>query len=411
MSSESILVELERRIADYLGIKYAIVCSSARNAIRFSLLTLEIGHADEVIIPDFACQIIPITVFCTGARPRFCDVDMKTCAMTSTFLKKVIGPRTRAAILIHPLGLPVDTEEIKKTAEKMNIFLIEDAAQSFGASINQKKTGTMGHIGVLSLYKFLNCNVGGVAVTNDNDMAVKIRNLRNKLEKKSQFISFVFCLMDFFGVNTRKNRSRLLWLEGKIMKNWIQFLTKKSVGRTEYWIRIEQSILQLWKDNILSSNIIDLIMGQAGIYWPSRKMETSEFTQINKEFDNLEKYLDIRRRIAKNYDEVLVDKGFEKIRISDVSKPSYLRYPIILHDKKKRNKLRKIFDQFGFNAKYYCYRPLHTSPIFGPLNRETNYPGSSYISKHLLPLPTDPSTNPKIINKIISTLNANQNKI
>ncbi|MHA2060679.1 MAG: DegT/DnrJ/EryC1/StrS family aminotransferase [Candidatus Sifarchaeia archaeon] len=387
MSINSILGKVEKRVAAYVGTKHAVVCSSARNAILFSVLALGIGHGNEVVIPDFACQILPVTVFCTGATPRFCDVNKRTFAMTSDSLKKALKPRTKAAILIHPLGLVADVSEIKETAEETNIFLIEDAAQSLGASINHRKTGSFGHIGVLSFYKFLDCNIGGAAVTNNEDIANKIRKIRAKKEKQTHMLGLGYRLMEAFKLNSRRNISRLLWLDSKIAKHCTEKIYKKQVRKTDNWITMDSHLLGLWRANALSSAVINQLMGYDGSYWHRRKMVNSELLLLNKEFNNLEIYLKIRRKIAKEYDELLEKNEIEKIPILPGSRPSYLRYPIIVQDKQKRNKLRKTLKVMGFNTKHYSYRPLHKSPIFGYLNRGTNFPGSTYVSEHILPLP------------------------
>ena len=96
--------DVENKIAKYIGTRYAVVCSSGRNALRFSLLALGISNLNEVIIPDFACQILPITVFSTTASPIFCDINRETCALSPSRLLDVLTPNTKAVVFIHPYG-------------------------------------------------------------------------------------------------------------------------------------------------------------------------------------------------------------------------------------------------------------------------------------------------------------------
>jgi dTDP-4-amino-4,6-dideoxygalactose transaminase len=80
--SNSALEKFEEKVARYVGKRYAVMCSSGRSAIRFSLLALGIGRGDEVIIPDLTCQILPLTVLSSGAMPKFCDINRNTIALS-----------------------------------------------------------------------------------------------------------------------------------------------------------------------------------------------------------------------------------------------------------------------------------------------------------------------------------------
>ena len=198
-----ILEKVENKTAKYVGTRYAVACSSGRNAVRFSLLALGIGRHDEVVIPDFTCQILPITVICTGASPRFCDIDRETCALSPTRLPEVLRPNTKAVIFIHPYGLPVDPTPIIEETERRGIFCVDDASQALGASINGKKAGSFGDVGILSFRKLLNVNLGGAVTTDDKELAAKIKSIRAKYEQKSFFTSFGYGLMKNCGLKSK----------------------------------------------------------------------------------------------------------------------------------------------------------------------------------------------------------------
>jgi dTDP-4-amino-4,6-dideoxygalactose transaminase len=406
MTANPILESIEKRVAEYIGTRHAVVCSSARNAIRFSLLALGVGHEDEVVIPDFACKILPITVFCTGARPRFCDVDKRTCAITSASLRTAVGPRTKAAIFIHPLGIPADVSAVMEFAKKMNISLVEDAAQSLGASINHRKTGSLGHVGVLSFNKFIECNLGGAAVTNDGNLADKIRAVRAEKERKALFPFLACSLMEAFKLNYRKNMKRLLWADGKIVRWSERTFTKKYILHDGALTAIDSYILRMWRDNALTCAMINQLMAYGGTYWHRRKMEDAELLLLNSEFENLEISLQYRRRIAKDYDELLKDNGIDKMPAILKSEPSYLRYPILVHDGNRLDKLQKAFKNMGFNVQDYRYRPLHLSSIFGFLNGYANFPNSTYVSEHILTLPIFSGLSRELIARMASIVNA-----
>jgi len=146
-------------------------------------------------------------------------------------------------------------------------------------------------------------------------------------------------------------------------------------------------------------------MEYGGTYWHRRKMEDSEILQVNSEFRNLERYVQDRKRAAGKYDELLKAKGFDKIPALHDSEPSYLRYPIVVHDKNRLSRVQKALRNMGFNTSDYRYRPLHTSPVFGFLNGTANYPDSMYVSEHILPLPIVPEMSNETIARISSVVN------
>lgn len=408
MTTNSVLARIEKKVAEYIGTKHAIICSSARNAIRFSLLALEIEHTDEVVIPDFACAILPITVLCTGARPRFCDIDRETCFITPATLKKALGPHTKVAVLIHPLGLPADTSAIMELAEKENISLIEDAAQSLGASLNQKKTGSLGHVGVLSFNKLLNCNLGGAAVTNDGNLANKIRAARAIEERRALLLSLAHILMKATNLNSNKNMRKLLLAEKIITRRAERIFTKKYVQYYGSEKTIDPYIIRMWRDNTLTSPIINQLMAYGETYWHRRKMEDAELLLLHSEFKNLDLYLQDRRRIANEYDKLLEENRIDKVQVLPMSEPSYLRYPILVHAEHKRVRLQKTFKKMGFNVQDYSYQPLHRSPIFAFLNESDSFPNSKYVSEHIMPLPIYYGMSHEIITRIARVVNTDK---
>jgi len=407
-----ILENIEKRVAEYVGTKHAVVCSSARNAIRFSLLALGIGHEDRVVVPDYACEILPITVFCTGAQPRFCDVDRNTCAMTSTSLKKALGQaraNTKATILIHPLGFPADAFAIMELAEKTGISLIEDAAQSLGASIFHRQTGSFGHIGVFSFGKFLNCNLGGAAVTNDQNLADKIRLLKTQEERKALLPSPAYRLIEIFKMSSRENMKKLFWADNILMRQLRGKIPKQHVRIVDWWAAIDSTTLKLWRANALTSTAIDQLMAYDGTWHHRRKMEYSELFLLNSEFHNLEIMLQDRRRIAKEYDELLKENGFHKAPVLTDSEPSYLRYPIFVHDKRKLKRVQEALKSMGYDTECYRYKPLHESRVFGRFKEPARFPNAKYVSQHILPLPIVPAMSHEIIAKISSIVNLKSN--
>ncbi|MFH1094431.1 MAG: DegT/DnrJ/EryC1/StrS family aminotransferase, partial [Candidatus Omnitrophota bacterium] len=120
---------LEQNMSRNIGTDYAIAASTGTAALHLALLALGIKDGDEVIIPNYVCRSVLNAVQYVRARPVLCDVDLRTFNILPDLAKKLITPKTKAVIAAHMFGCPADMDLIKK----MDIFVIEDCAQSIGA--------------------------------------------------------------------------------------------------------------------------------------------------------------------------------------------------------------------------------------------------------------------------------------
>ena len=404
-SAGPLMEKIEAKIAESVGTRFAVICSSARTAIRYSLLALNIGCGSEVVIPDFACQILPITVFCVGATPLFCDVDKKTLVLSSDSLEEVLGPKTKAVIFIHLFGIPVDPSPILEITQKKGILFIDDAAQALGASINGKSPGAFGDVGILSFNKFLNVDLGGAVTTNDQELAGKIKVMREKYESSSLLLSLGYRLVHILGLNSRKITKMVFWGNNYLYKLSHITLAKKHFREIGGWVKPDQNVLKLWASNALTPKISDQLMTYAGRYWHSRKMDRDEILRLGHEFEELEGYLQNRRKIARMYEEYLEEGNFKKIDPPQNSISSYMRYPILLNDDRKLLLCVKELGRAGFIVDYR-YKPLHMSPFFGWTSQDFNFSRSTYVSNHILPLPVQPSMSSDNVKKIASIVNS-----
>jgi dTDP-4-amino-4,6-dideoxygalactose transaminase len=405
--SSSLLDEIENKIADYIGTRYAILCSSARSAIRYTLLALNIGPDDEVIIPDFSCQILPITVFCTGAHPIFCDIDKKNFTLSSEHISKIINKKTKAIIFTHLYGIPTDPFSILDTAQKRDIVFIDDAAQSLGASMNGKMTGSLGDVGIITFNKFLNVGLGGAVVTNNGKMVSKIKDIRKKYENKSLFLSLNYRIVEFLNLNSKDIIKLVFWTDTRLYKLLHRILAKKHFNYVDRWMIAKSNILKLWKSNSLPNEITNQLMTYDGTYWHRRKLEKIEIYQIDSELERLDEYLDKRRAVARLYADGVWEKNITKPEIQQNYIASYLRYPILFDDKKKCLSCIEGLAKEGFKISYR-YRPLHSSPFFKNMIKSSEFENSILVSDHILPLPVDPNISAQKVDRIISIVNSNQ---
>ena len=174
------VTELEEKLADYTGAKYCISCANGTDALQIAQMALGIGVGDEVITPGFTYIATAETVALLGAKPVYVDVDPKTYNLDVNKLEAAITPCTKAIIPVSLYGQCADFDAINQVAQKYNLPVIEDAAQSFGATYKGRKSCNLSTISCTSFFpsKPLGCyGDGGAIFTNDEELATVIRQI------------------------------------------------------------------------------------------------------------------------------------------------------------------------------------------------------------------------------------------
>jgi perosamine synthetase len=173
--------ELENNIAQYLGVRHAIAVSNGTATLHLALLALGIGKGDEVIVPAFSYIATANVVELVGATPIFVDIDSNTFNINVNLIEQKITTRTKAIIPVHEFGLTCDIVEICLLAKKHNLKVIEDAACALGAKEDDLFAGTFGDVSSFSFHprKAITSGEGGILVTNNDDLAQKLKILRN----------------------------------------------------------------------------------------------------------------------------------------------------------------------------------------------------------------------------------------
>lgn len=168
----------EEEFCRVMGVKYAIACNSGTSGLHAALAGAGIKPGDEVINPALTVVMDAYSIIHMGATPVFADIDSDTQTIDPEDLQKKITPKTKAIITVSLQGLPVDIDPIMELAQKNNLTVIEDSAQTILGMYNGKIAGTLGHIGVFSFEnkKHMSCgSEGGMIVSNDENMAQRIR--------------------------------------------------------------------------------------------------------------------------------------------------------------------------------------------------------------------------------------------
>jgi len=173
---------LEKEVAEYCGVKHAIGVASGTDALHLALRAAGIGPGDEVITPSFTFIATAEAISYVGAEPVFADIDPQTFNFDVSGLESLLTSKTRAVMPVHLFGQPANLAAIKEFCDQHDLLLIEDCAQSFGAEIGGKKTGSIGDAGCFSFFpsKNLGCyGDGGMVITDNDDLANELNVLRN----------------------------------------------------------------------------------------------------------------------------------------------------------------------------------------------------------------------------------------
>jgi dTDP-4-amino-4,6-dideoxygalactose transaminase len=175
------VAEFEEKIANYCGRKYAIGVSSGSDALLVSLMALEIKPGDEVITTPFTFFATAGAIARLGAKPVFADIDPDSYNIDASCIEEKITAKTRAVIPVHLFGQVAQMKPIMEIAERKNTAVVEDAAQSIGATQNGIKCGNFGRLGCFSFYPTKNLGGfgdGGLVTTNDEKLAERVKLLR-----------------------------------------------------------------------------------------------------------------------------------------------------------------------------------------------------------------------------------------
>lgn len=246
------VTELEEKLAAFTGAKYCITVANGTDALQIAQMAFGIGPGDEVITPGFTYIATAETVALLGAKPVYVDICPKTYNLDPTKLESAITPKTKAIIPVSLYGQCADFDAINAIANKYGIPVIEDAAQSFGASYKGKKSCNLTTVACTSFFpsKPLGCyGDGGAIFTNDDQLAVVLRQIaRHGQDRRYHHIRV--------GVNSRLDTlqaaillpkleifSEEIELRNQVANNYTQLLNEAGVDTTPF---IEEHNISSW---------------------------------------------------------------------------------------------------------------------------------------------------------------------
>ncbi len=221
--------EFQTNLEHYLGVKHVIPCANGTDSLQIAMMALDLKPGDEVICPAFTYVATAEVIGLLGLTPVMVDVDPQTFNITAKDIEKAITPRTKAIVPVHLYGQSCDMESIMQLAAKYNLYVIEDNAQAIGAEYtfadgSKAKTGTIGHIGSTSFFpsKNLGCyGDGGSLMTNDDNLAQKMRMIANHGQEKKYYHKVLGC------------NSRLDTIQAAILNIKLNYLDQYSTARNK----------------------------------------------------------------------------------------------------------------------------------------------------------------------------------
>ena len=294
---------LEKKFKDYLPINHAFSFNSGRSCLMAILNALGLEKGSEILLQAFTCNAAVNPILWSNLKPVFVDVNEDTFNIDAEDLEKKITLKSKAVIVQHTFGLPAYMDKILEICNKHNLILIEDCAHSLGAEYKGKKIGTLGNVSFFSFSrdKIISSIYGGVAATNNKELAERIKQYQEK-------ISYPSCCWIF------------QQLMHPVLMNSLILPTYRILGK--YLLILFQLTHVLskavhWKEK----------KGLKPSYFPKR-MPNALAILCLKQFNKLEKFNKYRKKIADFYYEKLINSSFKLIEKHDGRENVFLRFTV-----------------------------------------------------------------------------------
>lgn len=230
------LTEFEDKFAKYIGTKYAVAVNSGTSGLHLCIRALGIGEGDEVITTPFSFIASANCILFEKAKLVFADIREDTLNIDEEKIEGLITKKTKAILVVHVFGFPVNMEKILKIAKKHKLAVIEDACEAIGASINDKKVGSFGDCGVFAFYpnKQMTTGEGGMIVTNNKKIADLAKSMRNQGRGSEKWLShdmlgYNYRLSDIncaLGIAQLSRIKEILKKREKVAKNYTKYFSK-----------------------------------------------------------------------------------------------------------------------------------------------------------------------------------------
>ena len=297
----------QNELATYLGVKHVITCANGTDALQISMMALDLKPGDEIITPSFTYIATAEVIGLLGLKPVFVDCDPENFNISIEEAEKAITKKTKAIVPVHLFGQSSNMKSIMNLAKKYNLFVIEDNAQAIGCDYlgfnKSQKTGTIGNIGCTSFFpsKNLGCfGDGGAMMTNDDDLAEKLRMIANHGQSKRYYHDIVGCNSRLDNIQAAVLRIKLKELDQYIINRQkaANYYDQNLKGLNQLIIPFRnldsnhvfhQYTLKL-DDNIVRDELIQYLADKnipAMVYYPVPAHHQKMFSKIPNTYGNM----------------------------------------------------------------------------------------------------------------------------
>jgi dTDP-4-amino-4,6-dideoxygalactose transaminase len=243
----------EREWAGYCGTSHAVGVGNGTDALQLTLRALGIGPGDEVLVPANTFVATAEAVVLAGAAPRFVDVELDTLLITPEIIEESATAKTRAVVIVHLYGQMPDMDRIMSTARRLQLYVVEDAAQAHGATWGSRRAGSFGVAGCFSFYPAKNLGAfgdAGAVVTSDPILAESVRSIRDHGRPRSGHYDHI-CL----GSNSRLDALQAVVLSEKLR-------------RLDSWNRARRALMGAYQE-LLDQDVVTMVQecpGGTGVH-------------------------------------------------------------------------------------------------------------------------------------------------
>ena len=348
-SNKNIKEDFEHKIKEYLQTNRYLTVSSGRRALYISLKSLGIGKGDEVILPAFTTDIVPMVVREVGAIPIPADVNLDDYNINIESVLEHISNRTKAILTVHTFGYPSDVKALREICEDHDLFLVEDAAPAFGAKYHGKFVSTFGDFGIISfgIGKSISMGGGGGIIASNDELFEKLNKDVNIIKSKNPIKIFVKILGSIILSNP--------YLYGVLGRRVKDIIELHEYDDYEEEIKDESDISKL-------AYAIGIQEIKSGIIERRRKI-ANEYTEILKTFNDV----------------------YPPLEKKDIYS-AYIRYFVRLNSENKRNKICERMKSLKIEPTILGYGYPISSNLY-PRRFQDNISNSNILSKTLIGIP------------------------
>jgi len=379
----------EDAVSVITGAKYVFALGSGRMGLYMLLKALDLPSESEIIVPGYTCVVIPNAIRFAECKPVYVDINLNDFNMDPDAIEAAITPTTKAVLLQHTYGIPADIDRVREICNERKLFLIEDATHALGAVYGDRSIGQWGDAAIFSTEtsKMISTDRGGILVTNNKEIANKIKILYDQLPIRSMAVERISCIRIIYNIFVNEPAlggriKRLLKILLGRIGTYFSFregLDFPSYDRSEKNAELDGSFYSLYPRRLSG------ILSKIGL-WQIKRLSTDLANRREKAL--------LLENILSKYGVAipLYDKG--KCR------PSFLNFPFLVDS---REKWQKEFNRLNINASGYLMDPLH--PPETTCHAINGYiwgscKNAEYVSSHILNLPLNRTMTKSMIGRL-----------